>query len=278
MTFQQFLVKYNGKFVEVAGSVGAENQCVDLANAYIRDVYGLPIIEWTNAKDFPSKAGPAYDYILNTPSGIPKEGDIIIWGGNQYGHIAIFVEGNADTFRSFDQNFPTGSNSHIQNHNYNTPPVLGWLRKKVASAPDTTVQKDLDTCRVDRDGNHNDRMALYEELGFTGVFNRTVAVEKIKQLRALEKSFVEKDGQLQTANSQISALEVRIIELTEKNEELVASQAKLSDKTALQQKTIEEQGSEIKSLSGDIEELRKAIVAPVRKGWKKFLVDLLDNL
>lgn len=146
------------------------------------------------------------------------------------------------------------------------------------NTPNLDQQKQLDECRIDRDGNHNDRMALYEELGFTGVFNRTVAVEKIKQLLALEKSFIEKDGQLQTANSQISALEVRIIELTEKNEELLQTQAKLSDKTALQQKTIEEQGLEIQNLSGDITELRKAIVAPVRKGWKKFLVTLLDNL
>lgn len=275
MTVNDFVVKYNGKWVEEAGS-SALNQCVDLANRYIREVLGLPIIEWTNAVDFPSKAGPAYDYILNTPTNIPQEGDLVIWGGNQYGHIGIFIEGNVDSFRSFDQNYPTGSNCHIQNHTYSN--VKGWLRKKVASTPDTTCQKDLDTCRIDRDLNHNDRMALYEELGFTGVFNRTVAVEKIKQLLALEKQFVEKDGQLVTAKSQITELESRITELTQKNEELLKTQAKLSDKTDLQQKTIEEQGLEIKSLSTDIDELRKAITAPVRKGWKKFLVDLLDNL
>lgn len=163
--------------------------------------------------------------------------------------------------------------------------VYGGVKRCVYEwrAYDKILSKDggideMTQCRKDRDGNHNDRMALYEELGFTGVFNRTVAVEKIKQLLALEKSFVEKDGQLQTANSKISALEVRIIELTQKNEELLQTQAKLSDKTALQQKTIEEQGLEIQNLSGDITELRKAIVAPVRKGWKKFLVTLLDNL
>lgn len=265
MTLQQFLTKYNGKFVEVAGSAGAENQCVDLANAYIRDVYGLPIIEWTNAKDFPSKAGPAYDYILNTPSGIPKEGDIIIWGGNQYGHIAVFIEGNADSFRSLDQNFPTGSNVHVQNHNYNTPPVLGWLRKKGAVVVEN---KDLDQCRVDRDGNHNDRIALFEELGFTGVFNRTVAVEKIRQLRALEKQFVEKDEQLKVANSKVTELEVRAKEAEEKLTEFASESTK----------TIQTLTSENQSLSRDITELKNAITAPVRKGWKATLVALIDRL
>lgn len=144
--------------------------------------------------------------------------------------------------------------------------------------PNLDQQKQLDECRIDRDGNHNDRMALYEELGFTGVFNRTVAVEKIKQLLALEKSFVEKDGQLVTAKSQIAELEAKVVELTQKNEELVVSQAKLNDKTALQQKTIEEQGSEIKDLSSDITELKKAITAKVYSGWKKYLIDLISKL
>jgi hypothetical protein len=275
MSVNDFVVKYNGKWVEEAGT-SALNQCVDLANRWIREGLGLPIIEWTNAVDFPSKAGPAYDYILNTPTNIPQEGDLMIWGGNIYGHIAIFIEGNVDTFRSFDENYPTGSNCHIQNHTYAN--VKGWLRKKVASTPDTTCQKDLDTCRVDRDGNHNDRMALYEELGFTGVFNRTIAVEKIRQLLALEKQFVEKDGQLVTANSQISALEVRIIELTEKNEELVLSQAKLNDKTALQQKTIDNQGSEIKILSNSIQELKTQVQIPTnipKTGFKRLIYNWL---
>src|SRR3990167_8781328 len=108
MTLSEFLEKFNGEFVEVAGSPGAVNQCVDLANAYIRDVLGQPIIEWTNAIDFPKKVDLSkYDYFLNTPMGVPKEGDLIIFGGTQYGHISIFIEGNVDTFRSLDQNYPT---------------------------------------------------------------------------------------------------------------------------------------------------------------------------
>lgn len=127
MTLPDFLIKWNGLYCEVAGS-SALNQCVDLANAYIRDVLNLPIIEWTNATDFPSKAGDKYGYILNSPTNIPLEGDVVVWNG-AIGHIAVFLEGNANRFTSFDQNYPTGSPCHVQGHTYAN--VKGWLRKKV---------------------------------------------------------------------------------------------------------------------------------------------------
>jgi DNA-binding transcriptional MerR regulator len=257
MTVNDFVIKYNGKWVEEAGT-SALNQCVDLANRYIREVLGLPIIEWTNAVDFPSKAGTAYEYILNSPTNIPKEGDLIIWGGNQYGHIAIFIEGNVDSFRSFDQNYPTGSNCHIQNHTYAN--VKGWLRKKVST--DNTLQKDLDTCRVDRDGNHNDRIALYEELGFSGVFNRTVAVEKIRQLLALEKQFVQKDEQLRLANEKIKELEVRAKE----NED------KLTEFASESTRTIQTLTQENQSLLGAIQELKTTTTQPTEWSANKLIV------
>ena len=130
MTLKQFINKYNGKFVEVGGSANALNQCVDLVNAYIVEVLNLSKILWTNAVDFPSKAGEAYTWIPNTNKGVPLAGDIIIWEDalRGPGHIAIFVDGNINGFHSFDQNYPIGSKAHIQSHNYNR--VLGWLRKE----------------------------------------------------------------------------------------------------------------------------------------------------
>jgi GH25 family lysozyme M1 (1,4-beta-N-acetylmuramidase) len=127
ITLQSFIKKYDGKFVETAGSPNAVNQCTDLVNAYIRDVLGLPIIEWTNARDFDSKL-PQLTWIPNTPTGVPKAGDIVIWKHNQYGHIGVFIEGDIKSFRSFDQNYPTGTPAHTQNHSYTNPPVAGWLQ------------------------------------------------------------------------------------------------------------------------------------------------------
>ena len=264
MLLQEFLQKYNGKYVEVAGSSNALNQCVDLANAYIRDVLGLPIIEWTNAVDFPSKGGDNYDYIKNTPTNIPKEGDLVIWGGT-YGHIAIFLEGDANTFRSFDQNWPTGKVCFVTGHTYAN--VLGWMRKKPVVNPTNELQVAFDQCRIDRDTNHNDRMALYEELGFTGVFNRTVAVEEIKKLKALEKSYVAKDEQLKVANDKISTLE-------EKIEQLRIEHAQFASEAS---KTIQDQGLEIQSLSTSIQELKKTCTAPQLTGWKLTVYEWLTG-
>jgi len=132
MTLQGFIKTNIGKFIEVAGSPGAENQCVDLANAFLRDVLNHPIVEWTNARDFPSKLTKNFIWIPNTPEAIPQPGDIMIWQHNKWGHVGIFIEGNINSFRSFDQNYPTGTPAHIQKHNYLNPRVAGWLRSKNA--------------------------------------------------------------------------------------------------------------------------------------------------
>lgn len=134
MNFDTFISIWTGKYCEVAGSPGAQNQCVDIVNAYIRDVLKQPIVEWTNAVDFPERIGNKYEFIPKTPTGIPQKGDIIIWNKNVSGvtgvagHIAIFVEGTVNSFKSFDQNFPTGSPCKIVSHTYNG--VRGWLRLK----------------------------------------------------------------------------------------------------------------------------------------------------
>lgn len=149
MNFTEFLSKNNGKYVEVAGSSDALNQCVDLANLYIRDVLGFPIIEWTNAVDFPSKAGDNYTWIKNTIDNVPQEGDLMIWSISTYGHIAIFIEGNTSTFRSFDQNYPLGTPCHVQNHNYISPKVIGWMRPKSATTTQPTVPEITDQTIID---------------------------------------------------------------------------------------------------------------------------------
>lgn len=132
MTLEEFKNTYNGQFVERGGSAGAKNQCVDLANAYINEVLGHPVVLWTNAEDFPVKCMDFCDWIPNTPTGVPEKGDIVIWdfAKDDVGHIAIFLSGNARSFTSFDQNWPLGSKCHEQTHTYGklNDGVIGWLR------------------------------------------------------------------------------------------------------------------------------------------------------
>lgn len=137
MTFDQFITKYTNKYVDFDGYYGY--QCMDLMHQYIKEVLGQPdpaILRAPTAnlvyKNFPNVGGSSlFTKINNTPTGVPQKGDILFWGTKlgPAGHVAVFVDGNVNKLRSFDQNFPIGSKCHIQGHDYNG--MLGWLRFKV---------------------------------------------------------------------------------------------------------------------------------------------------
>ena len=151
-----FVNKWNGEYCEVTGSANALYQCVDSVNAYIRDVLGFPIIEWTDAKDFPSKAGDLYDWIPNTLTAIPQEGDLIVWKTN---HIAICISATQTRFMSFDQNYPLGSPCHTQGHTYAN--VDGWLRKKVINQDEEMITDQTKIPQIiDKNGNPMEVQAI----------------------------------------------------------------------------------------------------------------------
>lgn|SRR3990167_1365224 len=152
MTFQEFIEKFNGKYIDFDGVYGA--QCVDLIRYYIVEVLGISnntIKPVAGAKDMFEKYDTlvdknVFERIPNTPTGVAEESDIVLWGatsGNPYGHVALFVEGDTNSFRSFDQNFPVGSPCHIQNHSYSN--VLGWLHFKKQLF---TTNEALDECKL----------------------------------------------------------------------------------------------------------------------------------
>jgi len=129
MTFDDFIKKWDGKLLDYDNAYSG--QCVDVIQQYSVEVLGIgswgsgnAVGRWTN---YPKEH---FDRIANTPEGVPQKGDVMIWGtgAGPYGHIAVFIEGTAGSFRSFDQNWPVGSKCHIQGHYYNN--VLGWLRPK----------------------------------------------------------------------------------------------------------------------------------------------------
>lgn len=143
MTLQQFKDKWLSKQLEVAGSSGAKYQCVDLVNGYFRDVLNLPIIEWTNAKDFPEKADKSlFDWIPYTPDAIPQEGDVPVWNGRVgagAGHIAVALKGSTiNNLKSFDQNWSKPLYCTTESHTYTN--VRGWLRPKKLDIISPTVK------------------------------------------------------------------------------------------------------------------------------------------
>jgi len=123
MSLQDFVKRWTNKPCDFDGSFG--NQCVDLYRMYVKEVL--------NGIQSPPAAGAKevwknYNQDTFIQSQEPEEGDVVVWGGGTYGHIAIFVNGTKDSFNSFDQNYPVGSLPHIQYHTGTN--VLGFLRPK----------------------------------------------------------------------------------------------------------------------------------------------------
>ncbi len=144
MTFQEFIDKWSGKYLEYAGSAGAVNQCVDLVNQYIVSVQGKSPILNTNAKDFLTRADTSvYDVIPYSFPQVLRNGDIVVWGEEigKNGHIAVVIDADEYNFRSFDQNYPVGTPCHKQNHSYNG--VIGVMRLKGSSSPQPPENEEL---------------------------------------------------------------------------------------------------------------------------------------
>lgn len=142
INFDQFIAKYNGKYLDWDGHYGP--QCVDLVRFFIDEVLGFPQTSMPAAgtakqiyQNF--KSNQYFDKIGNTPTGVPTKGDIVFWGypmgfywdglvPKWAGDVAIFSGGGVIKFISFGQNFPKGSFCRYYNHSYKG--VMGWLHRK----------------------------------------------------------------------------------------------------------------------------------------------------
>lgn len=216
MTLDDFIKKWDGKFVE-AGGASAPNQCVDSVNQYL-DELGLPKILHANAKDFPAKSD--LPFIKNTPKGIPHKGDIIVWGGNKYGHVAIFIEGDVNRFKSLDQNYPTGSPVHIQSHSYKN--VLGWLRPPTTPDPLTEClkqHKDL-LDQLTKQGKKLEKFqkALIDTKVLLGYSNKQ-RDDLSQQLAESKKQGGKCQSDLRYANKEIASLKRKISKLEQEKPE-----------------------------------------------------------
>jgi surface antigen len=137
MSIDEFLKKYEGKYIDYDGYFGS--QCVDLIQQYNKEVFGGPFLVGQGAADiwetYPTEI---YDRFLNTVDFIPQLGDIVIWKKTTslpYGHIAIVKSAEQTKFTSMDQNWPTNGKCQYIEHNYENPMVLGFLRaKKIPSS------------------------------------------------------------------------------------------------------------------------------------------------
>lgn len=134
MNFDEFITKYENKGLDWDGAYST--QCVDLARFYwanvceIKQPRGVAGAKdfWTNFDSDPN-LNQNFTKIENTPEGVPKKGDVMIWGSNYgpWGHIAVFISGDDKEFICFSQNDPAGTLS-IKKYYANYYGVLGWFR------------------------------------------------------------------------------------------------------------------------------------------------------
>lgn len=144
------------KCIDMDSSWGC--QCMDLMHHYIAKVLGIPrsvsplvskgpneiyFVKFKGKNSITLSYGSKkvrLDKIPNTLTSIPKVGDIIIWkaakSNGYYGHVGMFISGDANSFKSIDQNWynaslKKGSPAKIVSHNYND--VAGYLRPVILS-------------------------------------------------------------------------------------------------------------------------------------------------
>ncbi len=131
MNYLDFKQRYIDTEVNFDGKYG--NQCTDVYRQYCKEL-GVPQSPPVKgAKDIWTTYLPNYFNRFTYAKGdIPAQGDICIWDIGEFGHVALWDNGNQNNFQALGQNWQEGDGSgklRIEYHpSYNH--VLGWLRLK----------------------------------------------------------------------------------------------------------------------------------------------------
>lgn len=144
MTYKDFIAKWIGKGIDYDGAY--KNQCMDVYRQYVKEVLLCPQSPpVAGAKDvWNTYLSEYFDRVPNSPEGVPQEGDVVIWGMQPYGHIAICDHASTSTLTCFEQNWVEGDGSGVTelrlHGNYNN--VLGWLKFKKPQEGETMTEQE----------------------------------------------------------------------------------------------------------------------------------------
>lgn len=127
MTPLDFAWKHIGDVVTAPNGLGG--QCVDLANLWLLEAYGLPHV-YADAVNWRLAHIPGWHWVQNGPTNYPPPGALVVWGPNapwgigQAGHIALVLAADANHILTLDQNWPEHAPTSVHLHDYRG--VLGW--------------------------------------------------------------------------------------------------------------------------------------------------------
>lgn len=108
-------------------------QCMDLYNYYCNNFLNLQNVGASCAKEILNNSNLMNNVkrIDNYLEFVPQKGDIAVWTGNQYGHVAICLgEGDINSFKTIDQNWKGTRQLTEEWHNYTYMAPLVFLRPK----------------------------------------------------------------------------------------------------------------------------------------------------
>ncbi len=88
-------------------------QCMELANRWLVDGLGAPIIPGAGAHEMCGNADrSAYDVYYGSSSHVPMPGDVLVWDGYTYGHVGVVASVSPSAITFANQNFGSGGNQY----------------------------------------------------------------------------------------------------------------------------------------------------------------------
>ena len=168
--FNDFIADVKAKGgVDVDGAYG--KQCMDLYNYYSEFMFGAHQVGAGYAKDVVNNPNVYnfYDRIDNYLEFVPQKGDVAVWLGGEYGHIAIcFGEGDINGFKTLDQNWkPQELTEEWHDYIYMAP--LVFLRPKDQSGiVEPIIEQPVEAPVVEDTIKVGDKVKVLNAIQYTG--------------------------------------------------------------------------------------------------------------
>ena len=258
----QFISNLNGQFVEVSYKPAAY-QCMDLAYNWVfaLDIpkatvqHGAAYEVWSKASDLTREY---FDLIPNKLETIPEEGDLVVWNNKYgpYGHIAIVISASQTRMKVFEQNNPSGTNSHIQERTYTN--VSGFLRPKNTKVEGTPIW--LKTLLQERGITIEDESKIRE------IFDKAKNEDKIgditDSLASCNEDLARKAKEVAALTVDLETQERDNSDITKQLREARSERDKKAweiDQLAAKNKTLVEEVSSLKGKVGVLKDDQKAL-------------------
>ena len=241
----RFYARTNGQRINSCG--GIMGQCVAGVQSYTNvelGIGGCPAFPVAGAKDMFGTRTDAFDWVRNTPTGVPPRGAIIVWNGNVgggWGHTGVVVSANVNNFSAYQQNDPYSSGMHVKAYDYNN--VIGWAIPKggqinpPAPVPtpsggdimDTNSGKELYRTGLHREAENDAAASQWNGLNSGEALRRLRGAQEWQNTDAAIKNAPALQNQVTELNSKVNVLGVENAALKKKNEDLNAQLAAMGE-------------------------------------------------